>query len=107
MTIRPRIGTVSITSRIASTATWSECLRSPCPIVFADSIAAASGLEEAINATAAVAPAPIRPAVRRLVSRLERQSLTSALAAFGNDLVTLPNFPAEIRAPQGTLPGVS
>src|ERR1700754_3953668 len=28
-------------------------------------------------------------------------------AAFGNDLSTLPNFPAEIRAPQGTLPGVS
>ena len=25
----------------------------------------------------------------------------------GNDLSTLPNFPAEIRAPQGTLPGVS
>ncbi len=32
---------------------------------------------------------------------------TSAAAAFGNDLATLPNFPAEIRAPQGTLPGVS
>ena len=28
-------------------------------------------------------------------------------AVFGNDLATLPNFPAEIRAPQGTLPGVS
>nr|WP_246004158.1 2-oxoacid:acceptor oxidoreductase subunit alpha [Nocardioides marmoriginsengisoli] len=28
-------------------------------------------------------------------------------AAFGNDLATLPNFPAEIRAPQGTVPGVS
>src|SRR3954463_13830576 len=28
-------------------------------------------------------------------------------AAFGNDLATFPNFPAEIRAPQGTLPGVS
>ncbi|NIP95704.1 MAG: 2-oxoglutarate ferredoxin oxidoreductase subunit alpha, partial [Akkermansiaceae bacterium] len=28
-------------------------------------------------------------------------------AAFGNDLATLPNFPAEIRAPAGTLPGVS
>ncbi|MEH0557298.1 2-oxoacid:acceptor oxidoreductase subunit alpha, partial [Streptomyces sp. B21-101] len=26
---------------------------------------------------------------------------------FGNDLSTLPNFPAEIRAPAGTLPGVS
>jgi 2-oxoglutarate ferredoxin oxidoreductase subunit alpha len=30
---------------------------------------------------------------------------TSALA--GNDLATLPNYPAEIRAPQGTLAGVS
>ncbi|OLF04261.1 2-oxoacid:acceptor oxidoreductase family protein, partial [Actinophytocola xanthii] len=32
---------------------------------------------------------------------------TSEAAAFGNDLATLPNFPAEIRAPAGTLPGVS
>ncbi|MCB1056089.1 MAG: 2-oxoacid:acceptor oxidoreductase family protein, partial [Acidobacteria bacterium] len=32
-------------------------------------------------------------------------SNTSAL--FGNDLSTLPDFPAEIRAPAGTLPGVS
>ncbi|KQX92345.1 2-oxoacid:acceptor oxidoreductase subunit alpha [Streptomyces clavifer] len=32
---------------------------------------------------------------------------TSATASFGNDLSTLPNFPAEIRAPAGTLPGVS
>ena len=32
---------------------------------------------------------------------------TQETAAFGNDLSTLPNFPAEIRAPAGTLPGVS
>jgi len=32
-------------------------------------------------------------------------STTTAIA--GNDLVTLPDFPAEIRAPAGTLPGVS
>ncbi|HWU32469.1 MAG TPA: 2-oxoacid:acceptor oxidoreductase subunit alpha, partial [Marmoricola sp.] len=32
---------------------------------------------------------------------------TQESAAFGNDLSTFPNFPAEIRAPQGTLPGVS
>ena len=32
---------------------------------------------------------------------------TSASALFGNDLATLPEFPAEIRAPQGTLAGVS
>ncbi|WP_327433124.1 2-oxoacid:acceptor oxidoreductase subunit alpha [Streptomyces sp. NBC_01236] len=32
---------------------------------------------------------------------------TSQTASFGNDLATLPNFPAEIRAPAGTLPGVS
>jgi 2-oxoglutarate ferredoxin oxidoreductase subunit alpha len=28
-------------------------------------------------------------------------------ALFGNDLSTFPDFPAEIRAPIGTLPGVS
>src|ERR1700719_2233010 len=32
---------------------------------------------------------------------------TKETAVFGNDLSTLPNFPAEIRAPAGTLPGVS
>ncbi|HEV7728278.1 MAG: korA [Modestobacter sp.] len=32
---------------------------------------------------------------------------TSETATYGNDLSTLPNFPAEIRAPTGTLPGVS
>jgi 2-oxoglutarate ferredoxin oxidoreductase subunit alpha len=32
---------------------------------------------------------------------------TSDSAIFGNDLSTLPNFPAEIRAPAGTIPGVS
>jgi 2-oxoglutarate/2-oxoacid ferredoxin oxidoreductase subunit alpha len=32
---------------------------------------------------------------------------TEASAIFGNDLSTFPNFPAEIRAPAGTLPGVS
>ena len=33
--------------------------------------------------------------------------LTSTSAMLGNDLATLPDFPAEIRAPAGTLPGVS
>jgi len=32
---------------------------------------------------------------------------TNTSAMFGNDLSTLPDFPAEIRAPAGTLPGVS
>ena len=32
---------------------------------------------------------------------------TDATALLGNDLATLPNFPAEIRAPAGTLAGVS
>ena len=32
---------------------------------------------------------------------------TATAAAIGNDLSTLPDFPAEIRAPAGTLPGVS
>jgi 2-oxoglutarate/2-oxoacid ferredoxin oxidoreductase subunit alpha len=32
---------------------------------------------------------------------------TDLSAAFGNDLATLPNYPAEIRAPAGTIAGVS
>nr|WP_114422567.1 2-oxoacid:acceptor oxidoreductase subunit alpha [Nocardioides houyundeii] len=39
--------------------------------------------------------------------QLTGDRFTQESAAFGNDLATLPNFPAEIRAPQGTLPGVS
>ncbi|GAA4001057.1 2-oxoacid:acceptor oxidoreductase subunit alpha [Allokutzneria multivorans] len=39
--------------------------------------------------------------------QLTGDRFTSEAAAFGNDLATLPNFPAEIRAPAGTLPGVS
>jgi len=39
--------------------------------------------------------------------QLTGDRFTQESATFGNDLVTLPNFPAEIRAPQGTLPGVS
>ncbi|QPP07064.1 2-oxoacid:acceptor oxidoreductase subunit alpha [Streptomyces bathyalis] len=65
-----------------------------------------------------------RPASGKEVRRLERviirfagdsgdgmqltgDRFTSETASFGNDLSTLPNFPAEIRAPAGTLPGVS
>ncbi|HNM16018.1 MAG TPA: 2-oxoglutarate ferredoxin oxidoreductase subunit alpha, partial [bacterium] len=33
--------------------------------------------------------------------------LTNASALLGNDVGTLPDYPAEIRAPAGTLPGVS
>ena len=32
---------------------------------------------------------------------------TNTAALFGNDISTFPDFPAEIRAPAGTLPGVS
>ncbi|HVV14418.1 2-oxoacid:acceptor oxidoreductase subunit alpha [Amycolatopsis sp.] len=39
--------------------------------------------------------------------QLTGDRFTSEAAAFGNDLATLPNYPAEIRAPQGTIPGVS
>ncbi|MDA0347956.1 MAG: 2-oxoacid:acceptor oxidoreductase subunit alpha [Verrucomicrobia bacterium] len=35
------------------------------------------------------------------------ERFTDSSAAFGNDLATFPDFPAEIRAPAGTIPGVS
>ena len=39
--------------------------------------------------------------------QLTGDRFTSQTAILGNDLSTLPNFPAEIRAPQGTVHGVS
>jgi len=39
--------------------------------------------------------------------QLTGDRFTHETASFGNDLSTLPDFPAEIRAPAGTLPGVS
>lgn len=64
--------------RTEAIASWTEMIR--------DSIVAASGLEEAIVATAAVAPEPIAPEVRTMVRRLDHQRLPDALAAFGEDL---------------------
>jgi 2-oxoglutarate/2-oxoacid ferredoxin oxidoreductase subunit alpha len=69
-------------------------------------------------------PADGRPDAEKEIRRLDRviirfagdsgdgmqltgDRFTSDTASFGNDLSTLPNFPAEIRAPAGTLPGVS
>ncbi len=39
--------------------------------------------------------------------QLTGSQFTDTAALFGNDISTFPNFPAEIRAPQGTLAGVS
>ncbi|MGH8874224.1 MAG: 2-oxoacid:acceptor oxidoreductase subunit alpha [Acidimicrobiia bacterium] len=62
-------------------------------------------------------PTAVKERVDRVVIRFAGDSgdgmqvagsrFTDASAAFGNDLATLPSFPAEIRAPAGTLPGVS
>ena len=59
------------------------------------------------------APEPIDRAIIRFAGdsgdgmQLTGDRFTSASALFGNDLATLPDFPAEIRAPAGTLAGVS
>lgn len=39
--------------------------------------------------------------------QLTGSQFTNTSALFGNDVSTFPNFPAEIRAPQGTIAGVS
>ena len=39
--------------------------------------------------------------------QLTGDRFTNATAILGNDLATLPDFPAEIRAPAGTVHGVS
>ncbi|MGI8615015.1 MAG: 2-oxoacid:acceptor oxidoreductase subunit alpha [Nocardioidaceae bacterium] len=64
----------------------------------------------------AVVPKPVKQLDRVIIRfagdsgdgmQLTGARFTAETAAFGNDLSTLPNFPAEIRAPAGTLPGVS
>lgn len=67
-----------VIDRTEAIASWTEMIR--------DSIVAASGLEEAIVATAPVAPAPIASEVRTMVRRLDQQRLPDALIAFGVDL---------------------
>src|SRR5215475_10563559 len=72
-----------------------------------------------MSQTTATAPPPVKP--RRILDRavvrfagdsgdgmqLTGEQFTSEAAWAGNDIATLPNFPAEIRAPAGTLFGVS
>ncbi len=64
--------------RSEAIAAWAEMLR--------DTITAVSGLEEAIVATAGLAPTQIRPPIQDLVIRLERQSLSASLAQLADDL---------------------
>jgi Flp pilus assembly protein TadB len=65
--------------RIEAIATWTESLR--------DTLQAAAGLEQAIMATAPLAPDPIRAEVELLVERLRGgQRLPAALRAFAADL---------------------
>jgi Flp pilus assembly protein TadB len=66
------------TDRTEAIASWTEMLR--------DTMAAAAGLEQAIITTAPLAPTAIRPEVGALVTRLQRERLGPALAAFGEDL---------------------
>ena len=39
--------------------------------------------------------------------QLTGQQFSDTAALFGNDVATFPDYPAEIRAPQGTVGGVS
>ncbi len=39
--------------------------------------------------------------------QISGSQFTNTVALYGNDLATFPDYPAEIRAPAGTLPGVS
>jgi tight adherence protein B len=66
-------------ARIEAVATWTESLR--------DTLGAAAGLEQAITATAAMAPTPIREEMTRLAARLRRgDRLAGALRAFAVEL---------------------
>src|SRR5262245_42465870 len=70
-----------------------------------------------IESESAVHPSKQRTAISAITVRFAGDSgdgmqlagdqFTDTTAAMGNDFATLPDYPAEIRAPAGTLPGVS
>jgi 2-oxoglutarate ferredoxin oxidoreductase subunit alpha len=70
-----------------------------------------------VTDTVDAGPAAEAPAVDEVIIRFAGDSgdgmqltgdrFTTASAMFGNDLATLPEYPAEIRAPAGTMAGVS
>ncbi len=64
--------------RIEAVAGWAEMLR--------DTMAGSAGLEQAIVATAALAPLPIRAEVATLAVRLEGERLAPALRAFADEV---------------------
>ncbi len=72
---RARQGAVG---RIEAVAGWAEMLR--------DTMAGSAGLEQAIIATAPLAPLPIRTEVVRLAVRLEGERLAPALRAFADEV---------------------
>jgi tight adherence protein B len=64
--------------RAVAVASWAEMLR--------DTLAASSGLEEAIAVTGPLAPPSIRPAVSRLVADLSRVRLAEGLRRLADEL---------------------
>ena len=64
--------------RVEAIAVWAESLR--------DTMAASAGIQEALRASARVAPAPIRTEVRNLALRLQHQSVPQALRRFAADV---------------------
>jgi tight adherence protein B len=71
-------GANAAVGRIEAIAGWAEMLR--------DTMAGAAGLEQAIVASAPLAPLPIRAEVVTLAVRLEGERLAPALRAFADDV---------------------
>ncbi|HET9732293.1 MAG TPA: hypothetical protein VFP54_06410 [Acidimicrobiales bacterium] len=68
----------AVIAQVEAVAGWAEMLR--------DTMAGAAGLEQAIAASAPVAPLPIRAEVAALAARAERDRLGTALRAFADEL---------------------
>ncbi len=65
-------------ARIEAIASWIESVR--------DTMAASAGMQQALQVSARVAPAPIRDEVRAMASRLQHQSTNEVLRRFAGDL---------------------
>lgn len=84
VTSRPKDGAArrppkrDVRETVEAVANWTDQLR--------DTISASGGLQQAISATESLAPLPIRPEVRRLVSDLTYGDLESGLRRFAESI---------------------
>src|SRR5438445_104254 len=100
MTIVPRMGIESMVCRMASVATWSESLRSPCPMVRAEAMAATSTTRRSLDDTFHLPEnLPLHDIVQAVTHLARTQKLDRIVALDEYDMETASTLREHLRVP--------